>query len=137
MAAPSSKSKRKDIVWSDDEAELLLSVVHDYKVSKATENTYWESVKSKYKDILGLLIAQMIIFLTKKKELTQAVVTSKLKAIGIKFRQAVDSGRRSGHGRVVMIYYELCESSSSATEQIDGGLETVELVTTDDSRNVM
>ena len=35
-----------------------------------------------------------------------------------------------------MIYYELCESSSSATEQIDGGLETVELVTTDDSRNV-
>ena len=67
MAAPSSKSKRKDIVWSDDEAELLLSVVHDYKVSKATENTDWESVKSKYKDIHGLLIAQMIIFLTKKK----------------------------------------------------------------------
>ena len=39
-----------------------------------------------------------------------------------------------------MIYYELCESiwgGSPATEQIDGGLETVELVTTDDSgRNV-
>ena len=37
----------------------------------------------------------------------------------------MESGRRNGHGRVVMIYYELCESiwgGSPATEQIDGRL---------------
>ena len=132
-------------MWSDDKAELLLSVVYDYKFSKGTESIDWESVKSKYKDIHGLFIASWPRdgtddFPHKKEELTQAIVTSKLKAIRIKFRQAVDSGRRSGDGRVVMIYYELDESiwgGCPATEQIDGGLETVELVTTDDSgRNV-
>ena len=41
--------------------------------------------------------------------------------------QAVDSGRRSGHGRVVYLYYELCEKiwgGSPATEKIKTGVET-------------
>ena len=62
-------------------------------------------------------------------KVTKQIVTSKLKAIRIKFRQAVDSGRKSGHGRVVMIFYELCEKvwgGSPATEQIDGGIESLE-----------
>ena len=45
----------------------------------------------------------------------------------------VDSGR-SGHGKVVMIYYELCEqlwAGSPATEQINVGLESTELVSND------
>ena len=46
-------------------------------------------------------------FPRKKEEITKQIVTSKLKAIRLKFWQAVDSGRRSGHGRVVMIFYEL------------------------------
>ena len=44
--------------------------------------------------------------------------------------QAVDSGRRSGHGRVVYLYYDLCAKiwgGSPATEQIDTGLETEDL----------
>uniref|UniRef100_A0A1X7VDX2 Uncharacterized protein n=1 Tax=Amphimedon queenslandica TaxID=400682 RepID=A0A1X7VDX2_AMPQE len=60
-------------------------------------------------------------------------------AISLKFRQAVDSGRQSGHGRVVMIYYKLCEKlwgGSPATEQIEG-VETVELIrSTSDESNV-
>ena len=40
-------------------------------------------------------------FPQKKDELTKSV----LKAIRSKYRQAVDNGRRSGHGRVVMIFY--------------------------------
>ena len=63
-------------------------------------------------------------------------MTSKLKAIRTKYRQAVDSGRRSGHGRVVMLYFELCErvwGGSPATEQISSGLETADL--DDDSAN--
>ena len=41
---------------SDDEAELLLTVTQEYKVQKSSENVDWESVKSKYEDILALLI---------------------------------------------------------------------------------
>ena len=69
------------------------------------------------------------------EELTKAIVTSKLKGIRSKYRQAVDSGRRSGHGRVVMIFYELCKEiwgGSPATEQIGTGLESGDLETTTD-----
>ena len=46
----------------------------------------------------------------KKDELTKQVVTTKLKAIRIKYRKAVNSGRKSGHGWVVFLYFDLCES---------------------------
>ena len=131
------ESSKKEFIWSDDEVELLLSVTHEYKVKKAAESTDWESIRSKYKDIFELFVAalpqennDMRDFPHRKEEIKLANITSKLKGIRLKFRQAVDDGRHSGHGRVVMIYYELCEKiwgGSPATEQIDGGVETVEL----------
>ena len=72
----------------------------------------------------------------KKEEFSKQALTSKLKAIHRTYRQAVDSGRRSGHQRVVMFYFELCErvwGGSPATEQISSGLETADL--DDDSAN--
>ena len=42
----------------------------------------------------------------------------------------MDSGRRSGHGRVIYLFYDLCEKvwgGSPATERIDSGVETIEL----------
>ena len=132
----------KEFAWSDYEAELLLNVTNEYKVAKAAESVDWESVKSKYKDIFDHFVAALPEqnidicrnFPHKKEEIKLQNVTSKLKAIRLKFRQAVDSGCRSGHGRVVMIFYELCEQiwgGSPATEQIDGGIETVELIQED------
>ena len=44
--------------------------------------------------------------------------------------QAIDSGRKSGHGRVVLLYFELCQSiwgGSPATEQIEGGVESANI----------
>ena len=41
-------------VWTDDECELLLSVTLQYKVQKSSEGIDWESVRSKYDDILVL-----------------------------------------------------------------------------------
>ena len=38
--------------WTDDEVELLLKVINEYKVRKTTEGIDWESVKRKYSDIL-------------------------------------------------------------------------------------
>ena len=70
----------------------------------------------------------------KKEQITKQIVSSKLKSVRLKFRQAVDSGRRSGHGHVMMILYELCEKlwgGSPATEQIEGGIESTELAVHD------
>ena len=86
---------------------------------------------TKYKDIFELFIAALPEnntnpcknFPHKKEETKLQNLTSKLKAVRLKFRQAVGSGRHSGHGRVVMIYYELWEKvsgGSPTTEQIDG-----------------
>ena len=49
-----SKSKSESLCWTDDEVELLLKVAIEYKVSKAAEYVDWESVQSKYSDILDL-----------------------------------------------------------------------------------
>ena len=54
-------------------------------------------------------------------------ITSKIKAIRTKYHQTVDSGKKNGHGRVVLCYFELCQKicgGSPATDQIVGGLET-------------
>ena len=140
------KKTGKEFIWTDDEVELLLNVTSDYKAKKAGESVDWESVRSKYGDILQEFLAALpdnnenILkdFPHSKEQITKQIVTSKLKAIRLKYRQAVDSGRRSGHGRVVLIFYELCEKvwgGSPATEQIEGGLETIDLqLMNDDTR---
>ena len=65
----------------------------------------------------------------KKDEIKLQNVTIKLKAIRLKLRQAVDSGQKSGHGRVVMMYYELCEKEwggSLCHTADNGGIQTSE-----------
>ena len=39
---------KKNVVWTNDELGLLLSVTHQYKVQELMETVDWESVKSKY-----------------------------------------------------------------------------------------
>ena len=70
------------------------------------------------------------VFSHSKDELTKNIVTTKLKNIRLKYRKAVDSGRRSGHGRIVFLYMELCEQiwvGSPATDKINTGIETTDL----------
>lgn len=53
----------------------------------------------------------------------QAQITNKLKQIRLKYRKAVNEGRKSGNGRIVHIYFELCEriwGGSPATEPVTG-----------------
>ena len=66
----------------------------------------------------------------KKEEITKQAVTIKLKAVRLQYRQGEDSGQKSSHGRVVLLYfewYELTWGGSPATEQISSGVETVDL----------
>ena len=79
----------------------MLNVAIDYKTKKAAESVDWESVKSKYSDIHKEFLAVLPAdngedsfneFPHNKEQITKQVVTSKLKAVRLKFRQAVDSG---------------------------------------------
>ncbi|CAH3118388.1 unnamed protein product [Porites lobata] len=125
--------------WTDDEVELLLTVTKEYKTKQIAKSIDWESCVDKYGEILEGYSAHYPSpedaaaigkdFPHKKDELTKSVLTSKLKAIRSKYRQAVDNGRRSGHGIVVMIFYEHCSEiwgGSPATAAMPDGLESSE-----------
>ena len=133
-------NKPESFIWSDDEVELLLHVTIEYKAAKSIENIDWESCQSKYGDILDRFVNQYPTpenataiqkdFPHKKEQILQGTLASKLKMIRKKYRQAVDSGRKSGHGRVVLLYFELCEDiwgGSPATKKIAEGIETTEI----------
>ncbi|CAM4730644.1 unnamed protein product [Leuciscus chuanchicus] len=99
------------------------------------ENIYWETCQSKYADILTLFLehypnASTDDFPHQKEDITHAVLTTKLKAVWVKYRGAEDTGRRSGHGRVVLLYFEMCEQvwgGSPATTTLPTGVETNDL----------
>ena len=127
--------------WTDDEVELLLMVKKGYKTKQTAKSTDWESCVDKYDEILEAYSAHYPSpedaaaigkdFPHKKNKLTKSVLMSKLKAIRSKYRQAVDNGirRRSGHGRVEMIFYEHCSEiwgGSPATAAMAAGLESSE-----------
>ena len=132
------------LTWTDDEVELLLKVTNEFKVKKAASNIDWESVQSKYSDITNELKEQLPStpeergaanamgkdYPHKPGDITKIIVTTKLKAIRTKYRQALDNGRRSGHGRVVLLFFELCEQiwgGSPATATIPCGIESGEI----------
>lgn len=121
---------------TNDEVELLLRVTHEFKVKKSAENVDWESVPSRYDFIWDKFKVQMASdeaketdkdFPHRPKVITKQALTRKLKVVQLKYRQAVDSGR-SGHERVMLVYFEWCEKiSGSSPEQISSRVETVDL----------
>ena len=65
-----------------------------------------------------------------KDKNTKQVIASKLKGIRCMYCLAVNSGRRSGHVRVVLSCFKWCEKiwgGSPATEQIGSGVESADL----------
>ena len=79
-------------------------MANEYKVSQNAESiSTGSSVKTKYSDVFDLFIAALadddssvLKRLPRKKEqITKQILTSKLKAVRLKYRQVVDSGRRS------------------------------------------
>lgn len=136
MALNIVQVKKETLVWTDDEVELLLRVTLDYKTSKLQEGVDWESCQSKYNDIMDAFQAQYPMrsgdkdFPHYSDAITKAQVTSKIKSIRGKYRQAQLTGRRSRHGRVILLFFELCDEiwcGSSSTRSIDAGVETGDL----------
>ena len=51
------ESKSKIFSWTDEESALLLQTVLEYKTTKLSSGNDWETVKSKYEDIVKLFTA--------------------------------------------------------------------------------
>jgi hypothetical protein len=135
---------REYFTWTDDESELLLNLILQYKTEKSLDSIDWESIRSKYNDIHERFVAYLQSIAEgetpaldkeyphRPEEISRGIVTLKLKGICGRYRKAVDTGRKSGQGRVVELYYTLCQEiwgGSPATEQIHSGLESVDLIT--------
>lgn len=100
-------------------------------MAKASENVDWETCQNKCGEILDCFKEQYpeddVAYPHIKDEVTKLTITTKLMAIRLKYRHAVVSGKRSGHGRVVLLYFELCEQiwgGSPAVTTINCGIET-------------
>ena len=46
----------KNFTWCDEEINLLLHVVIDYKTGKAGEGVDWETVRREYKDVTKIFL---------------------------------------------------------------------------------
>ena len=44
-------SGKTNLIWTEEEVTLLLSVVNDIKTQKAAEGSDWRSIKNKYEDL--------------------------------------------------------------------------------------
>ncbi|XP_034055928.1 uncharacterized protein LOC117535528 isoform X2 [Gymnodraco acuticeps] len=106
---------RGAFLWTDDEVELLLRVTLEYKTTKVQENVDWESCKCKYIDISRAFHEQYPRTRADKdfphdaNAITRVQLTAKLKQIRTKYRQLVNTGSRSHQGRVMLLFFELCE----------------------------
>eukprot|EP00112_Aurelia_sp_Birch-Aquarium-sp1_P001840 Seg12.3 transcript_id=Seg12.3/GoldUCD/mRNA.D3Y31 product="hypothetical protein" protein_id=Seg12.3/GoldUCD/D3Y31 len=100
--------------WTDDEIHLLLNIKADHRAQKIGEELDWERIRNKYFDIADRMVEALRKYNDhdgsgkdyqhKPEEITKEKVATKLKAVRKKYRIAVDSGRASGHGRVILLY---------------------------------
>jgi hypothetical protein len=124
------KEQSSNLVWSDDEIELLLDVIQAFAAEKEFEGV--ESVKSKYNDIreeFVSLYAQKGLKQHDTAIFTRERIASKIKDLRKKYKKAVDSGRRSGGGRTVASFYDVCNSiwgGCPATKSLEHGVDSTE-----------
>lgn len=134
----SSRGRNDSFVWTDDEVELLLRVTLNYKTTKEQDGVDWETCQSKYADIMDAFLEQYPAtgmaegkdFPHQIQNISKAQITTKIKSIRGKYRQALNTGRRRGLGRVLLLFFGLCEEiwgRSPAATPISAGFETGDL----------
>ena len=96
--------KRKaevDFSWTDDKLQLLFEASLDFKSKCEFQGDSWESKRSKYENILDIMLKQFPEDQEKypsKEKLNKDRVAAKLKMIRMVYRKACDNGRKSGGG---------------------------------------
>ena len=133
-----SKSAEKNFTWTDEETALLVQVIIDYKAAKISKGLELETIKNKYEEITKNFIeryprsedgvrTEEFPNTMDPSIFTKDRVAPKIKRIKTSFRKAVDRGRRSGGGRIVMALYDECYeiwAGSPAVESIQEGIES-------------
>ena len=107
--------KRKaevDFSWTDDELQLLLEASLDFKSKCEFQGESWESKRSKYENILDIMLKQYPEDQERypnKEKLNKDQVAAKLKTIRTGYRKACDNGWKNDGGRIVFTFYGLCK----------------------------
>ena len=106
------KLDNEEFSWSHDKIQLLLKVTLGYKFTCEFGGTSWDSKRRMYKNISE----QLVEFYPhgedsyqNRSKLNKNLVGAKLKAIGANYRKTADASKRSGGGRIVLIFFILCE----------------------------
>ena len=116
----------KDVVWTDDEVQLLLETVISFKSKKSYID--WEFVKEKYEliknDFLEAFPSENKPGFHGKSLFTREKIAVKIKPMRVSYRKALDSSKQSAGSRVVATFFDLRNqiwSGSPATESMSSG----------------
>ena len=133
VSAKVAKLEKDDFSWTEKEIKLLLDSLKEYKAEKLKVGIDFESVKEKWEDVLGIFLRS---YPAKSKEFprdhpkqifTKDRMAQKAKRIRQNFRKAVDAGKRSGGGRIVTEFFDICEeiwAGCAGTEPVEGAIES-------------
>ena len=122
--------------FTDDEIELLLQVCLDFKSANEYGGVDWESVRNKYEKIREKFMERYpknsdSVMYPNSNELEEKFtikrISAKLKSIRTGYKKAVDAKRRSGGGRVVLTFYDICENiwgGSPSVTNIKSGIDS-------------
>ena len=104
--------------WTDDETQLLLESALQYKNFCEYKGINWESTKLKYEKVLTIFKQSYPStdgdndkyphFDGLENAITKDRVAAKFKRIRTNFKKAADAGKRSGGGRIIFTFYDLC-----------------------------
>ena len=95
--------------WTDDEIQLLLEVVKNYKATQTQQKLNWVKIQRRYEQIAAQFNEEYPeqpsdLYPHKREEITTDRVTAKLKKLQTAYKKAEDSKRKSGGGRVVITF---------------------------------
>ena len=118
--------------WTDDEIQLLLEVVRNYKAIQTQQKLDWVKIRSRYEQIAAQFKEEYPeqpsdLYPHKREEITRDRVTAKLKKIQTAYKKAEDSKRKSGGGHVVMTFYSICSEiwgGRPSIESLSDGFES-------------
>lgn len=129
------KAKEVTFIWTDAEIELLLEAVKVFSATCLFEGKDWEGVKAKYDKVKEIFVERYPKVEAGEEptedfpkarcleRVSKDRIAAKLKSIRKSYKKAVDLGKRSGGGRVVMTFYGLCNdiwAGAPSTTSIQG-----------------
>ena len=121
--------------WTDSETKMLLDILLEYKNKCIEEQIDWSTCKTRYDSVFESFLEEYgkkteDENFPHKSDLTiykKVMIINKIKRIKTNYSKAVESGNKSGNGRHIYIFREVCDniwSGSPSVEAVAFGVET-------------